>query len=93
MGDDFGALYAIFNLKHSIETLQLLVEQGEHRFSEIERKIDASSDVTSRVLDLLCETGLVARKETNPRTVHYTATEKGERFLDTVQDLQSELQK
>lgn len=92
MNDDFEGLYAVFNLKHSMEVLTLLADENELRFSEIERKIGASSDVTTRVLDQLCEQGLLTRQESNPRTVHYTITDCGERFLVTARELEAELE-
>lgn len=92
MDDYFEGLYNIFNLKHSMEALRLLVERGEHRFSEVEDHIGASSDVTTRVLELLCEQGLVTRQESNPRTVHYAATERGEVFLVAARELERKLE-
>ncbi len=92
MDDHFGELYAVFNLKHSMEVLTLLADERELRFSEIERQIGASSDVTTRVLDQLCEQGLLTRQESNPRTVHYAITDSGERFLVTARELEAELE-
>lgn len=91
MNEDFEGLYAIFNLKHSMDVLTLLADGGEYRFSEVERQIGASSDVTTRVLDLLCKQELVTRREVNSRTVHYTITDQGEKFLTTARELEAKL--
>jgi DNA-binding HxlR family transcriptional regulator len=91
MDDRFEGLYALFNLKHSMDALSLLVDNGECRFSEIERRIDASSDVTTRVLEKLCELGLVCRREMNPRTVYYEVTTQGEEFYRDARDLEGQL--
>lgn len=93
MADRFEGLYAIFSLKHSMEVLCLLVDNGECRFSEIERCIDASSDVTTRVLEKLCEWELANRRETNPRTVHYEVTATGEEFYQGARALEAQLQR
>lgn len=93
MGDSFEGLYAVFNLKHSMEVLSLLVDKGECRFSEIESCIDASSDVTTRVLEKLCEWGLVSRIETNPRKVHYDVTAAGEEFYWGAKELETHLER
>lgn len=91
MTEDFGGLYAIFNLKHSMEVLTLLADEEEYRFSEVERQIGASSDVTTRVLGLLCKQELVTRQEENSRTVHYTITDRGKEFLTTARELEAKL--
>lgn len=93
MADCFEGLYAVFRLKHSMEVLSLLVDNGESRFSEIERRIDASSDVTTRVLDKLCELELADRREANPRTVYYEVTELGREFYREASELESRLKK
>lgn len=93
MGDCFERLYALFSLKHSMEALSFLVDNGESRFSEIERHIDASSDVTTRVLDKLCELELASRREANPRTVYYEATDTGEEFYRGAEDLEDKLRR
>jgi len=75
--------------KRTIEILTLLVTSGGLRYSEVENKVDTSSDVVIDVLELLCEHELVERIEENPKYVEYKATETGREFVDAVQEVES----
>jgi len=75
--------------KRTIEILTLLVTSGGLRYSEVENKVDTSSDVVIDVLELLCEHELVERIEENPKYVEYKATETGREFVDAVKEIEA----
>ena len=75
--------------KRTIEILTLLVTSGGLRYSEVENKVDTSSDMVIDVLELLCEHELVERIEENPKYVEYKATETGREFVDAVKEIEA----
>ena len=75
--------------KRTIEILTLLVTSGGLRYSEVEDKVDTSSDMVIDVLELLCEHELVERIEENPKYVEYKATETGREFVDAVKEIEA----
>jgi len=64
------------------------LEEGEKRFSELERSTGASSRTLSRVLDDLEEAGLVNRRvEDRPIATFYSLTEKGAALCPVFEEL------
>lgn len=77
--------------KHTIEILNLLIKYNRIRYSEIENRVDTSSDMVSESLELLCEQGLAERIEESPKNVSYTDTERGREFIDAVEAVEATL--
>ena len=89
---EYRALKEVFGGKRVLELLVLLEQSGRLRFSEIEEKINTSSDVITRSLRILEEYGLINRNEENPRNVAYEITEKGNRLLNRAEELEQFLE-
>lgn len=54
------------------------LRDGEHRFSELERRTESSPSTLSRVLDDLATTGLVERRvQERPIATYYQLTARG----------------
>ena len=83
----YEAVQRVIRPKRSVEVLALLIENGPLNYSEVEDRIETSTDVISSRLRLLAKYGLVERDERSPRDVRYSATAKGETVLARIKDL------
>lgn len=84
----FEALQAIVGKKRTLEILSLLSEEGTLNYSDIEDRVDTSSDVLSRSLTMLADHGLIDRIEKSQRDVRYSTTEKGEEVLRRLNEIE-----
>ncbi|WP_442904937.1 winged helix-turn-helix transcriptional regulator [Haladaptatus sp. CMSO5] len=78
----------IIKQKRVLEVLDFLQSNGELRFTELLQRIETSSDVLSRCLQLLTCYKLISRSEKNPRHVTYRITERGSTFLVKLEELE-----
>ena len=89
----FERLTEFFRFERSLELLLTLSLEGDPlRFTEIEERTSASSDVVTRTLESLAKFGLIERTESNPRVVHYAITRSGEAFLVKAEELDAVLE-
>ena len=70
--------------KRTLEILQLLSREGTLNYSDVELKVETSSDVISTSLNTLVAYGLVERTEESKRNVRYDMTDRGNDFLDKI---------
>jgi DNA-binding HxlR family transcriptional regulator len=75
--------------KRTLEILELVASESPLNYSEIEANVATSSDIVTDRLELLVDYGLIDREERSARDVRYTISEKGEEFLDHLDDLDS----
>jgi DNA-binding HxlR family transcriptional regulator len=66
------------------------LQDGERRFNELKRAIDASSRTLSRVLDDLQEMGFVERRleEDAPVATYYRLTDKGRSLCPVFEEIE-----
>jgi DNA-binding HxlR family transcriptional regulator len=67
------------------------LQEGEKRFNELKRSIDASSRTLSRVLDELEENDLVTRRmeEEAPVATYYSLTERAEALCPVFDEIEN----
>lgn len=75
--------------KRTLEILQLLSQEGTLNYSDIESRVATSSDVISTGLDTLVAYGLVERTEESQRNVQYSITDRGDTFLENVNEIEA----
>lgn len=85
----FDAVEGIVGKKRTLEILCLLAEEGTLNYSDIEDRVETSSDVISNRLNTLGEHGLIERIEKSQRNVRYSVTDRGEQFLSELADLEA----
>lgn len=88
----FEALQEVVGGKRHLQILSLLADEGTLNYSDVEDRVDTSSDVVSDSLETLVEYELVERIEKSTRDVRYSVTTHGEEFLDQLEGLESSLQ-
>jgi len=71
-----------------MEVLELLISSGGMNYSEIEGRVNSSSDTISEALKLLCQYELAERTEESPRNVRYRPTETGREFAQAVESIE-----
>jgi len=74
--------------KRTMEVLELLISRGGMNYSEIEGRVNSSSDTISEALKLLCQYELAERTEESPRNVRYRPTETGREFVKAVESIE-----
>ena len=74
--------------KRTLEILQLLFQEGTLNFSDIESRVATSSDVISTGLDTLVAYDLVERSEESQRNIQYSITDRGDTFLQNINDIE-----
>jgi DNA-binding HxlR family transcriptional regulator len=87
----FEALQEVIGKKRRLEILNLLAEEGTLNYSDIENRVETSSDVVSESLDTLADYGLVERIEKSSRDVRYAITTDGDEFLSELEALEDRL--
>lgn len=85
---DFEAVRELCGRKRTLEILDTLGSRGALNYSDIERRVDTSSDVIVDSLDVLVDYGLVHRTERSSKDVRYAITEKGEDVLAKIRSLE-----
>lgn len=80
-------LRRVIGPKRTLEILRLLSQEGILNYSDIESKVETSSDVISTGLNTLVTYGLVERTEESKRNVRYTVTDRGNDFLDKIDEI------
>ena len=73
--------------KRTLEILRLLSQEGTLNYSDIGSKVETSSDVISTGLNTLVTYGLVERTEESQRNVRYTVTDRGNDFLEKIDEI------
>jgi len=71
-----------------MEVLELLISSGGMNYSEIEGRVNSSSDTISEALKLLCQYELAERIEQSPRNVRYRPTDTGREFVKAVESIE-----
>lgn len=84
----FEVLQVIVGKKRTLEILHLLAGEGTLNYSDVEDRVDTSSDVLTNRLKTLAEYGLVERIENSQRDVRYSVTDKGEEFLELLDEIE-----
>jgi DNA-binding HxlR family transcriptional regulator len=74
--------------KRTLEILQLLSQECALNFSDIESRVATSSDVISTGLDTLVAYGLVQRSEESHRNIQYSITDRGNTFLENINEIE-----
>lgn len=77
--------------KRTYEILDYLSDSDGRNFTEITADVDSSSDTIWQTLDLLCEYGLIERRERSTKDVRYAITPKGERVREEIRKLEEML--
>lgn len=80
-------LRRVIGPKRTLEILRLLSQEGTLNYSDIESKVETSSDVISTGLNTLVTYGLVERTEESQRNVRYTVTDRGNDFLEKIDEI------
>ena len=80
-------LRRVIGPKRTLEILRLLSQEGTLNYSDIESKVETSSDVISTGLNTLVTYGLVERTEESQRNVRYTVTDRGDDFLEKIGEI------
>jgi DNA-binding HxlR family transcriptional regulator len=80
-------LRRVIGPKRTLEILRLLSQEGTLNYSDIESKVETSSDVISTGLNTLVTYGLVERTEESQRNVRYTVTDRGDDFLEKIDEI------
>jgi DNA-binding HxlR family transcriptional regulator len=80
-------LRRVIGPKRTLEILRLLSKEGTLNYSDIESKIETSSDVISTGLNTLVAYDLVERTEESQRNVRYTVTDRGDDFLEKIGEI------
>jgi len=80
-------LRRVIGPKRTLEILRLLSQEGTLNYSDIESKVETSSDVISTGLNTLIAYDLVERTEESQRNVRYTITDRGDDFLDKIDEI------
>ena len=80
-------LSRVIGPKRTLEILRLLSQEGTLNYSDIEPKVETSSDVISTGLNTLVTYGLVERTEESQRNVRYTVTDRGNDFLEKIDEI------
>jgi DNA-binding HxlR family transcriptional regulator len=80
-------LRRVIGPKRTLEILRLLSQEGTLNYSDIESKVETSSDVISTGLNTLVTYGLVERTEESQRNVRYTVTDRGHHFLEKIDEI------
>lgn len=80
-------LRRVIGPKRTLEILRLLSQEGTLNYSDIESKVETSSDVISTGLNTLVAYGLVERTEESQRNVRYTVTDRGDDFLEKIDEI------
>ena len=80
-------LRRVIGPKRTLEILRLLSQEGILNYSDIESKVETSSDVISTGLITLVAYGLVERTEESQRNVRYTITDRGDDFLEKIDEI------
>lgn len=73
--------------KWSIAILRFLADTSPKNYSQIEDKLETSSDVVVEHLQQLADLDLVTRSEESHKDVRYVITPKGEQVLDLIRQL------
>lgn len=80
-------LRRVIGPKRTLEILRLLSQEGTLNYSDIELKVETSSDVISTGLNTLVTYGLVERTEESQRNVRYTVTDRGNDLLEKIDEI------
>lgn len=83
----YGSVRRIFGPKWTLEILALLENEGTLNYSDVESRIETSSDVVTERLQTLREYTLVERVERSSRDVRYSITDNGRRVLECVNEI------
>lgn len=81
----------ILGRKRTLEILDYLSDGDIRNYSEIEHKLETSTDTITESLNVLRNYGLIARNEVSKKDVRYRITQKGERFLEVTRTLEAVL--
>ena len=84
----FEAVEELVGKKRTLEILSVVDEEGILNYSDIENRVETSSDVVSNRLDMLVSYELLERIEKSKRNVRYSVTPRGERFLGKIAELE-----
>jgi DNA-binding HxlR family transcriptional regulator len=84
---------AVAGPKWSLEVLVLIAQEGPINYTDIEDRLQTSSDVVTDRLETLREYNLIERDERSQRDVRYTITEEGNAVFEHVEEIRSLLEK
>lgn len=79
----------VIGSKWTLEILDFLTTTGPVNYTELETNFSTSSDIVTSRLQLLQSKGFIDRQESSPKDVTYEITDRGQRFLTKVQNLES----
>ena len=85
----YEALRTVVGRKRPLEILSIVAEDEPLNFTDIEARVETSSDVVSESLEILTRYGLVERTEKSRQDVQYSTTKKGKTVLESANDLES----
>lgn len=83
----YGNVRRVFGPKWTLEILALLENEGTLNYSDVESRIETSSDVVTERLQTLREYTLIERVERSSRDVRYSITDNGRRVLECVYEI------